>query len=152
MTKKRIQRQPKSDAPSYQLDLPNLGQRIKHLRVEILNMSLAEFAEMVPISTSYLIEIENGQRVNPSLSVVARIAAVLGVSLDYLVGFSPQSKGVTDIPGPDALPPSYRQLLSALGVAVVPPNVFFSAPPLDEENMRTLISFVGFLKRKQNAP
>ena len=63
-------------------DMP-LGERVKELRKEH-GWSQGELAERVGTDARQISRYENG-RITPSLDVVARLAEVLNVSLDYLV-------------------------------------------------------------------
>lgn len=60
-----------------------LGERVKELRKE-MGWSQAELADKVGTDARQVSRYENG-RITPSLDVLARIAEVLNVSLDYLV-------------------------------------------------------------------
>jgi transcriptional regulator with XRE-family HTH domain len=58
-----------------------LGDRIKFIR-EDKKMGLNETAGLAGISGSYLSNIENGIKKNPSMKTLSKIAAALGVSVD----------------------------------------------------------------------
>jgi transcriptional regulator with XRE-family HTH domain len=60
-----------------------LGERVKELRKE-QGWSQGELAERVGTDARQISRYENG-RITPSLDVVARLAEVLDVSIDYLV-------------------------------------------------------------------
>lgn len=60
----------------------NLYTRIKEVRQK-LNLTQAEFAEMIGLSQNYIALIETGKRV-PSSRTVSDICRVFGVSLDWL--------------------------------------------------------------------
>ena len=60
-----------------------LGERVKELRKE-MGWSQGELADKVGTDARQVSRYENG-RITPSLDVLARIAEVLDVSLDYLV-------------------------------------------------------------------
>lgn len=49
------------------------------------NISVYKLAEESKVSNSYLSEIINGKKSNPSIKILKRIADVLGVSIEDLV-------------------------------------------------------------------
>ena len=61
----------------------NLGKRIKEERLK-LNFTQEQLAEYADISTSYMGQIERGER-NVTLDTLVRIANTLNVSIDYLL-------------------------------------------------------------------
>ena len=61
-----------------------LGTKIRELRKE-KGFTLDKLAELTESSKSYIWELENKEPPRPSADKVARIAAVLGVTSDYLV-------------------------------------------------------------------
>jgi len=61
-----------------------LGQKINERRRE-LGMSLEKLAAETESSKSYLWELENRDKPNPSADKVTKIAAVLGVTAQYLM-------------------------------------------------------------------
>lgn len=61
----------------------NLGKRIKEERLK-LNFTQEQLAEYVDISTSYMGQIERGER-NVTLDTLIRISNTLNVSIDYLL-------------------------------------------------------------------
>ncbi|PKM23449.1 MAG: transcriptional regulator [Gammaproteobacteria bacterium HGW-Gammaproteobacteria-13] len=61
-----------------------LGQKINERRRE-LGMSLERLAAETESSKSYLWELENRDKPNPSADKVSKIAAVLGVTAQYLM-------------------------------------------------------------------
>lgn len=63
--------------------ITELGKRIRKLRKK-LNISQAELSQRADLSKTYLGEFERGQRMNISISAIARIADILGVSLAEL--------------------------------------------------------------------
>jgi transcriptional regulator with XRE-family HTH domain len=65
-------------------DDDNIGIRIKKIR-EKKGISQRELAIKCGLSPGYLCALENGNAVNPTISVVARVALVLGVRFDELV-------------------------------------------------------------------
>lgn len=58
-----------------------LGDRIRSIR-EDKKMGLNETADLAGISGSYLSNIENGIKKNPSMKTLSNIASALGVSVD----------------------------------------------------------------------
>lgn len=65
------------------LDLKKIGLRIRMER-EKLNLSREKFAEIVGLSSFYIGQIERGER-KMSLDTLAKIAAALHLSVDYLL-------------------------------------------------------------------
>lgn len=63
-------------------DAPRIGTKLKHLR-KLRGLSLTEVARDVGCSEGYVSKIEN-DKAAPSLTVLHRIAAVLGTNLAYL--------------------------------------------------------------------
>lgn len=61
-----------------------LGKKIKLLRI-FHEISLARFAFEINVSKSYLSELENDIRKNPSLEIINKIAMFYKISLDNLV-------------------------------------------------------------------
>lgn len=68
---------------SENLDRIMVGKRIRAAR-ESLNMSREQFAEKVPMSVSFLQDVEGGTKCL-SLDKFYRVAKVLGVSADYIL-------------------------------------------------------------------
>jgi transcriptional regulator with XRE-family HTH domain len=69
-----------------------LGQTIRAIR-ETQGLSQKEVAEAAGIDQSYLSMIESGQRRNPGMSIMSRLAQALQVSMDELAeraGYLPQ--------------------------------------------------------------
>ena len=65
-----------------------LGRRVRNLR-EMRGLGLNELARTAKVSPGYLSQLESGQRDNPSVEVLHRLAAALNVTVQYLV--EPQS-------------------------------------------------------------
>lgn len=61
------------------------GEIIKAKREE-KHISLQDFARDVGISPGYLSQLENGKKSNPKLEVLVKIAQLLGIELDTLLG------------------------------------------------------------------
>jgi transcriptional regulator with XRE-family HTH domain len=81
--------------------------RLKSAR-QMANVRANKLAASVGISTGYLSQLENGKRTDPSADLVDRIAAELGVSLDWLVsgkgGTVVQACGIREEPRPATCP------------------------------------------------
>jgi transcriptional regulator with XRE-family HTH domain len=71
-----------------------LGEKIRKLRRK-KGFTLEKLAELTESSKSYIWELENKNPPRPSADKVARIAAALGVTADYLVDTT-ASLGVAD--------------------------------------------------------
>lgn len=65
----------------------NFGLGIKYYR-EKKGLSLQQLYEISGISSSYINRIELGERLNPSLTVIQKIASALGVPLEELIDLS----------------------------------------------------------------
>jgi XRE family transcriptional regulator, master regulator for biofilm formation len=61
-----------------------IGERVKQLRKE-KKMSMSELAEQAGVAKSYLSSIERNLQTNPSIQFLEKLAAVLGVSIDYFI-------------------------------------------------------------------
>lgn len=61
-----------------------LGDKIRRLRKD-KRYSLDRLAELAETSKSYLWELENRETANPTMDKVAKIAAVLGVTPEFLL-------------------------------------------------------------------
>lgn len=59
-----------------------IGEKIKFLRKNKLNITQSELAELVGISKSFMSDIEN-QRTYPSVKTLDKLAKILDVSIDY---------------------------------------------------------------------
>lgn len=72
-----------------------VGERIKALR-EAQGLSVFELSHAAGMQTQTLRYWESGERVPTMVDVLARLSAVLGVTLDYLVtGKTPTDMGVS---------------------------------------------------------
>lgn len=60
-----------------------LGRRVRNLR-EMRGLGLNELARAARVSPGYLSQLESGQRDNPSVDVLHRLAAALNVTVQYL--------------------------------------------------------------------
>lgn len=67
--------------------MPTVGERIKELRVEILHMSVDEFARMLDLHRTTVYRYEEKGRDMP-ISVAIKIAETFNISLDWLAGLS----------------------------------------------------------------
>ena len=79
----------------------NIGKRIKQERTS-KELTLDKLAELSGVSKTYLSELENNQKQNPSSDVLLKIAAALNVSLQYLIQGSSNNQS-TSIPIPSSL-------------------------------------------------
>jgi XRE family transcriptional regulator of biofilm formation len=68
-----------------------IGERIKSLR-EKKGYSITKLADLAGVSKSYLSYIERNMQNNPSLQVMAKIAAPLDSNIEYLLGEDPLPK------------------------------------------------------------
>lgn len=64
-----------------------IGNRIKEVRVDILDLSQGEFAKLIKIAKSMISLYENGKR-KPSRETVENISKISSVSADYIMGIS----------------------------------------------------------------
>jgi transcriptional regulator with XRE-family HTH domain len=65
-------------------DMPTLGEKIRKIRKD-KGLTLEKLGELTESSKSYIWELENKNPPRPSADKIAKIAAVLGVTADYLV-------------------------------------------------------------------
>ena len=73
----------------YTMDFYQLGQKIRNLRITN-QLSQAELAESIDVSTNYIGQIERGDR-KPSLETLVLLCEVLHSSLDYILSDSRSS-------------------------------------------------------------
>ena len=78
----------------------SLGRKLKKAR-EMAKMSLRKVAEKTRISYSYLSNIENGRRKNPSMEVLRTLAKLYNVDITYFIddssGYNPQTEEEKEI-------------------------------------------------------
>lgn len=72
-----------------------IGERIKILR-QRKGYSLSELADLAGVSKSYLSYIERDLQKNPSLHVIAKIAAKLDTDIVYLLGITELASAEVD--------------------------------------------------------
>ncbi|KIL43529.1 hypothetical protein KP77_32350 [Jeotgalibacillus alimentarius] len=72
-----------------------IGQKIKVLRQK-KGYSISQLAAKARVSKSYLSDLENNKKNNPSIIVLSRIAATLGSSVDELVAGEQLEKTMID--------------------------------------------------------
>ena len=87
-----------------------LGDKIRDLR-KGKGYTLDKLAELADSSKSYIWELENKNPPRPSAEKVAKIAAVLGVTADYLIDIT-ETVGVEDATD-DAFFRKYRKMDTA---------------------------------------
>ena len=68
------------------MDFYQLGKKIRNLRITN-QLSQAELAESIDVSTNYIGQIERGDR-KPSLETVVSLCEILHTSLDYVLSDS----------------------------------------------------------------
>ncbi|MBI2842741.1 MAG: helix-turn-helix domain-containing protein [Armatimonadetes bacterium] len=81
-----------------------LGARVTGARTA-KGVSVAQLAELAGVSKAYMHQIENGECKRPSAQVMFDIANVLGTSVGYLLGRTPD----TPEPGKVRIPASLRR-------------------------------------------
>lgn len=64
--------------------MTSIGERIKNERTS-KGLSLDKLSKLSTVSKTYLSELENGLKANPSADVLVKIATALDVSLPYLL-------------------------------------------------------------------
>jgi transcriptional regulator with XRE-family HTH domain len=62
--------------------MAEFGEQLRKLR-ESKNLSIRDYADLIPLSVSYLSEIERGLKPTPGMKIIERIAEVLDVKPDY---------------------------------------------------------------------
>jgi XRE family transcriptional regulator of biofilm formation len=80
----------------------NIGERIKEERTA-KGLSLDKLSKQADVSKTYLSEIENNVKQNPSAEVLLRIAQALNVSLPYLLEGDAKKERIDDKPIPEPL-------------------------------------------------
>lgn len=86
-----------------------IGDRIHQLRLQ-RHLSLSELAERAGVAKSYLSAIERFIQVNPSIHVLERVAAVLGVSVPTLIETA-DSEGASADGGQDNFDPEWLRIV-----------------------------------------
>jgi transcriptional regulator with XRE-family HTH domain len=94
----------------------NLGTRIKALRDE-QRLSQRQLAEKALISKSMIAKYENGLHLAP-VTVLVRLARVLGVTVDQLLGYAGQDQLVTCLRELETMDPESRALVTQLMVGI----------------------------------
>ena len=87
-----------------------LGEIIKNFRVEN-NLTQKKLAEMLHLTANNVCEWEKG-RSYPSYDVLIKIADMMKVSTDYLLGREDDFGNITVVGGAEPLPPAERELLA----------------------------------------
>lgn len=123
-----------------------LGQRIRTLRKE-RGMRLKQVALAAGISVGFLGDIESG-RTKPSITTLQKIARILGVSTDYLLG-QPNAETAPDPSTPAwwyrDTPPTDVELEQFLKEA----NVWFYGRPLTDEDKEDLMDYLRWKWEKE---
>jgi len=94
----------------------SLGTRIKALRDE-QRLSQRQLAEKAQISKSMIAKYENGLHLAP-VTVLVRLARVLGVTVDQLLGYARQDQLVTCLRELETMDPESRALVTQLMVGI----------------------------------
>ena len=110
------------------------GQKIRGYRIENTHLSLRKLAEMVDISPTYLSRIENDKEPPPSEDIIIRIAQVLGVDEDELLGSA-------DKISPDLLK-AIRENPTLF------PNFIRSVRDFDQTRVEDIIEIVQFIQSR----
>ncbi len=66
-----------------------VGEAIR-LKREEKKISLSSLAKEIGISPGYLSQIENGKKTNPKLDIILKVADVLDIELEVLLGIDPE--------------------------------------------------------------
>lgn len=77
------------------MDYIDLGRRVRRQR-NLLNLTQAELAEKIGVSTSFVGHMERGSR-KASLDTMVDLANALGLGLDYLLASSLNTESATDL-------------------------------------------------------
>lgn len=67
----------------------NFGKRLKHLR-EVKGLNQEDFANLAGFSQGQVSRWEKGERLNPQLDTLIKLADALGITLDVLAGRDPE--------------------------------------------------------------
>ena len=65
---------------------------LKMLRVSN-DLTIKELAEKTGISASYISDLENGRKKEPSIEIIQKYSEALNVSIDTIVYFTKEAKG-----------------------------------------------------------
>jgi transcriptional regulator with XRE-family HTH domain len=84
-----------------------LGEKLKAVRKNKLNLTLSQVAEKTDLSVSFLSDVERG-RTKPSLATLENLAKFYGVNLSELV----DNQEKTPLADDELLPPGLRELIS----------------------------------------
>ena len=87
-----------------------LGEIIKNFRVEN-NLTQKKLAEMLHLTANNVCEWEKG-RSYPSYDILIKLADMMKVSTDYLLGRADDFGNITVVGGTEPLPPDERELLA----------------------------------------
>ncbi|HBR03680.1 MAG TPA: transcriptional regulator [Ruminiclostridium sp.] len=108
--------------------MSNLGQYITNLR-NAKKLSIRGLAELAHISHTEIARLENGERKNPSFSVLKSISNALGVSFNEIIkaaGYIEEDFPITELHG-----------------------IILEIADLDENEMKEVKDFIEFLHNKK---
>lgn len=94
------------------MQLSDLGSRIKLVRKQ-KGMTLEVLSEKIGISRNFLWEIEAGRKA-PALSTLYNLGVVLDISIDYLLGFTPEKKNIQNHAHPTKREAEITKILNML--------------------------------------
>lgn len=131
-----------------------VGKRIKEVRKD-RGLTQAELAEKCNMSRSYLCDVE-GDRYNPSVETLKKIASTLKTNVSYLMGdnilqlevedngFTEAAKLLRDRPMENVPFAKYRDELQRSGVRIL----LDTDAKLSESDMEDIINFIKEKQRK----
>lgn len=114
--------------------MQSIGDRILTIRKE-LNMSQKELADKAGITEATLSRYENNLR-EPKAEIIGKIAIVLGVSTDYLLGHTDIRNNYSDESNDNKIITKAYHNLDTAG--------------LSEEDIKKVEDYIEFLKQKYN--
>jgi len=115
-----------------------VGQRIRELRKH-RKMSLQTLADLIPLSVSFLSDIENG-RSNPSIKRLEEIALALGTTMSYLIEGNTTS--INDYPENFQADPVFKEVVDRL-------NDFDTWYPADKEELLMYLRAKEVIRHEQ---
>lgn len=125
----------------------NIGKRIRNLR-EKKGMSREEFAKRLGLSYWAVSKYENGER-NPDAETLNKIADILGVTVDYLLGrnnnHSPHQRIIEAIQDDEELLEFWEELSKRDDLKLL----FKQVKPLKPESIKTIIRIIKAIEDEE---
>lgn len=120
--------------------METIGERIAKVRKE-LNLNQRELCKMADITEVSLSRYENGSRM-PKAEVLARLAEVLNVSTDYLIGITDEKN--TELQALNNMSKDAEDLYDHAEKFLKRDGVMFSGKPISEKNIKQILRSIEF--------